>query len=82
MRAYVEDWIDTFDEFWIEPVELIAAGGETVIGVLRYGGRAKLSGLETEETFGAVFTIRNGKIVRGREYSTRDQALKAARLRE
>jgi hypothetical protein len=58
MRAYVQDWMDTFDEFWIEPVELIEAGGGVVVAVLRYGGRAKLSGIEPDETFAVVFTIR------------------------
>ena len=82
MRSYVQDWIDTFDEFSIEPVELIDAGGDVVVAVLRYGGRAKLSGIETDETFGVVFTISDRKIARGREYRTRDQALEAAGLRE
>ena len=82
MRAYVQDWIDTFDEFRIEPVELSDAGRGMVVGVLRYGGRAKLSGIETDDTFGVVFTIRDGKIARGREYATRDQALEAAGLKE
>src|SRR3954469_11384234 len=82
MRGYVQDWIDTFDEFRIEPVELIDGDGDVMVAVLRYGGRAKLSGVETEETFGAVFTLRDGKIARGREYRTRDQALEAAALAE
>jgi ketosteroid isomerase-like protein len=82
MRAYVQDWIDTFDEFKIEPVELIDAGSGVVVAVVRYGGRAKLSGIETDETFGVVFTIRDGKIARGREYSTREQAFEAAGLEE
>jgi len=81
MRTYVQDWIDTFDAFRIEPVEMIDADRDVVVAVLRYGGRAKLSGIETDETFGAVFTIHDGKIARGREYSTRDQALEAAGLR-
>jgi ketosteroid isomerase-like protein len=82
MRAYAQDWIDTFDEFRIEPVELTDAGRGMVVGVLRYGGRAKLSGIETDDPFGVVFTIRDGKIARGREYATRDQALEAAGLSE
>ena len=82
MRAYAQDWIDTFDEFRIEPVELIDAGHGVVAGVMRYGGRAKLSGIETDETFGVVFTIRDGKIARGREYRTREEALEAAGLSE
>jgi ketosteroid isomerase-like protein len=82
MRAYVQDWIDLFDDFGIEPVELIDAGENRVVAVLRFGGRAKLSGVETDQTMGAVFQIRDGKITRGREYSTRDQALEAAGLSE
>jgi ketosteroid isomerase-like protein len=82
MRTYVQDWIETFVEFSIEPVELIDADGNVVVAVLRYGGRAKLSGVETDETFGVVFTVRDRKIARGREYRTRDQALEAAGLSE
>jgi ketosteroid isomerase-like protein len=82
MRTYVEDWIETFDEFSIEPVELIDADDNVVVAVLRYGGRAKLSGIATDETFGVVFTIRHGKIARGREYATRQEALEAAGLSE
>jgi ketosteroid isomerase-like protein len=45
-------------------------------------GRAKLSGVETELTYAVVYTIRNGKVARGREYWTKDQALEVAGLRE
>jgi ketosteroid isomerase-like protein len=82
MRAYVQDWMDTFDGFWIRPVELIDAGGGVVVALVRYGGRAKLSGIEPDETFGVLFTIRDRKIARGREYATRDEALEAAGLRD
>ena len=82
MRAYVQDWFDTFDDFKVEPVELIDAGGDKVIAVLRNSGRAKLSGVETDLTFAIVLTIQDGRIARGREYRTRDEALKAAGLRE
>ena len=47
-----------------------------MVAVVRYGGRARLSGIETDETFGAVFTIRDGKIARGREYRTQSRPSK------
>ena len=78
LRAHIQDWIDTFDEFWFGPVELIEVGEETVVSVERFSGRAKLSGIETEQTIGVVFTIRDGKIARCREYATRAEALEAA----
>ena len=55
-------------------------GGDAVVGVLRSRGRAKLSGVETDSTFGVVFSLRDGKIARGREYATRAEALEAAGL--
>ena len=81
-RAYVQDWLDTFDDFRLEPVELIDMGADKVIAVVRISGRAKLSGVETDLTFAVVYTIRDGKIARGREYWTRDEALEAAGLSE
>jgi ketosteroid isomerase-like protein len=82
MRAYVQEWMDLFDDFRIEPVELIDAGDGEVVAVLRFGGGAKLSGVETDQTLGAVFEIRDGQIARGREYSTRAEALEAAGVTE
>ena len=81
MRAYMQDWIDTFDQFKVEPLEVIDSGQDQVIAVLRSSGRAKLSGVETDLTYAALYTIRDGKIARGREYWTKEQALEAAGLR-
>ena len=82
VRAWLQDWIDTFDEFWFEPVELIDAGEDTVVAVERFGGRAKLSGIETDQTEAVVYSIRDGKFARCREYATRHEALQAAGLSE
>ena len=78
MRAYVQDWFDMFDELRWEPVELIDAGGNQVIAVVHFSGRAKLSRIETNMTFAVVHTIRDGKVAVGREYATRQEALEAA----
>jgi ketosteroid isomerase-like protein len=45
-------------------------------------GRAKTSGVQTDIRYAVVYTLRDGKIVRGREYIDRDQALEALGLRE
>jgi ketosteroid isomerase-like protein len=82
VRAYMQDWQDTFDDLRSEPVELIDAGEDNVIAVIRIGGRAKLSGVETDLTYAALYTLRDGKVARGREYWTREEALKAAGLSE
>ena len=77
----MQDWLEMFDDFKVEPVEVADAGGEMVIAVLRATGRAKLSGVETDVTYAVLYTVRNGKIARGREYWTREEALEAAGLR-
>ena len=64
VRASLQDWIDMFDGFWMELVELIDAGGVTVFTAERYGGRARLSGVETVSANWTVFTIRDEKIPR------------------
>jgi ketosteroid isomerase-like protein len=82
LRAWLQDWIDTFEGFWMEPLELIDAGRDTVVVVERYGGRAKLSGVETDQTEAEVFTIRDGQITRLRMFQERAEALEAAGLSE
>ena len=80
LRAHIQDWIDTFDEFTFYGVELIDAGADTVVSTERMSGRAKISGVETDQTLGVVFTIREGKIARCREYATTHEALEAVGL--
>ena len=82
LRDHFQDWRDTFDHFTQEPVEQMDTGDDKVIMVFRVSGRAKLSGVETDLTYAALYTFRDGKIARGREYWTRGEALEAAGLSE
>jgi uncharacterized protein len=82
LRAFVQDWLDMFDDFRAEAVDLIEAGEDKVIVVVRISGRAKLSGVETDLTYAELWKFRDGKVAWGRQYWTRDQALEAAGLRE
>jgi ketosteroid isomerase-like protein len=81
MRAYADDWLDNFDDVHFELEEVIDAG-EQVVSVQRITGRARGSGVETELRYAVVNTVRNGKLVRGREYWTRAEALEAVGLSE
>ena len=82
VRAFMQDWLDLFDDFRAEPVELIDAGEEKVISVMRISGRAKLGGVETDMTYAELSTLRDGKVARSRQFFTRDEALEAAGLEE
>ncbi len=81
LRAYAEDWTEMFDDVRFEPVEVIDAGDDTVIAVMRISGRPKGTSAETLTlSVAGVNTIRDGKIARSREYWTREEALEAAGL--
>jgi uncharacterized protein len=82
MRRYAQDWRDTFDNLAFTPEELLDVGDDRVVAVLHLTGRAKLSGIETELRYAVVYTLRDGKIGRGREYGDRQEALKAVGLPE
>ena len=82
MRRYAHDWLDTFDDVTFVPEELLDLGDDRVVAVQRLAGRARLSGIETELRYVVVYTVREGKIVRGREYDEKPEALKAVGLAE
>jgi ketosteroid isomerase-like protein len=80
LRRYFQDWIDTFDNVGNVPEELLDLGDDRVLAVQHATGRAKASGIETELRYAVVYTVRDGKITRGREYIDRAAALEAAGL--
>ena len=58
--------------------EAEAIGEDHVLALGRVAGRARASGVETELRLAVLYTVRGGRIVRGREYMTKDEALAAA----
>src|SRR6266404_117133 len=82
VRRYLQDWLDTFEDITSVPVELLDGGGDHVVAMIHVTGRARLSGIETELRYAVVYTIRDSKIVRGREYADRQQAVAAVGLAE
>jgi ketosteroid isomerase-like protein len=82
MRRYAHDWLDTFDDVTFLFEELLDVGDGRVVAVQRLTGRARLSGIETGLRFAVVYTLRDGKIVGGREYFEKAEALKSVGLEE
>jgi ketosteroid isomerase-like protein len=83
VRAFIEDWLDTFAEFRVELVEVTDVDEDTVVAELRYGGRTRQSDVDLPGTpMAAVFIVRNGRIVDGGEYETLAGALEAAGVSE
>jgi ketosteroid isomerase-like protein len=77
-KEYLQEWFDMFDNFKIVPTELIDAGGDDVIAVVDFGGRAKQSGVEVSQSSAILYTVRDGKVARGREFATREEAFATA----
>ena len=82
VRRYVQDWIDTFDDFSVVAEEVRDVGDDRVLAIQRLSGRAKLSGTEVDLRYAVVATVHDGKVVRGREYLRVEDALEAVGLRE
>jgi ketosteroid isomerase-like protein len=74
---YLTDWYETFEGFHTELVEAEAIDDDRVLVVGRISGKARASGIDTDLTFAAVYTLRDGLIVRGREYESKEAALAA-----
>ena len=78
LARYLADWAETFADFSTELEEAEAIDDDRVVAVGRAAGRARVSGVETELRVAILYTVRDGRIVRGREYMTKDEALAAA----
>jgi uncharacterized protein len=72
-------WLGTFDDYSRALEELIDAGDE-VIAVLRLRGTGRGSGAPIEGRVAQVWTFRNGKVVRYRDFPNKAAALMAAGL--
>jgi uncharacterized protein len=83
VRQWRTDAFDVIDELEVETEKLIDVGdGETVVMLLRLHGLASHTRIPIDETWAAVWTIRNGKLLRAQGYISRRAAMRAAGLRK
>ncbi len=78
----LKQWLATWDDFEVQALDLIDAGGDRVISVIRERGKLKDSDAWVEHTRGAVWTVRDERIIRYEEHQGRESALQAAGVRE
>ena len=78
---WTERWLEAWSSY-SEQVEEIIDGGEIVVAAVSTGGRGRTSGVEIRQRFFHVFEMREGRILRMREYLDREPALEAAGLQE
>jgi ketosteroid isomerase-like protein len=74
-RAWAE-WLDAFEDFSVHAEEMIEEG-DRVLVMVRFGGRAKGSGVAMEairDRGANLFEIRGGRVVKLFLYGDRDEA--------
>ena len=79
LTCWVERWFEAWEDAWDEIIEVIASG-RMVVAAIRVHGRGRKSGMEISQKLFDVHELRDGKLVRIREYLTREEALEAAGL--
>jgi ketosteroid isomerase-like protein len=70
---------ETFEEFTLEPTDMIGVGNRHVVVVLRMTGRGRGSGVPVEEEIAHLWTVVDGKAVAMQVYSDQQDALRDAR---
>ena len=76
------DFLETVDDWRIEPEEIVDAGDGQVFAVQRVSARGKGSGVPFEQLIFTALTLRDGKITHIHDYTERAEALEAAGLSE
>jgi ketosteroid isomerase-like protein len=79
LRGFAEAWEEGFESEHVEAEEILDAG-DRVVAMIHHRGRGKSSGIEVDQRFAMVWTLRGGRAVRMDMYPTRDEALEAVGL--
>jgi uncharacterized protein len=74
-------YLDIGGDFKVEVDEFIEAGDE-VVAIWRYRARGAASGLPLDQEIGHVWLVEDQRLVRLRQFLSRDKALEAAGLSE
>ena len=82
VRRRLEEWLNSFNDYRYEIDRIIDCGDDEVLVKASEVGRGATSGAEVRQTNYELLTIRDGLIVRIREYYDEGKALEAAGLRE
>jgi ketosteroid isomerase-like protein len=70
---------EVFDVFRAAPERFFDAGDQ-VLAIVRAGGRARESGVDVSGRFGHLLSIRDGRVVRFKEFKDPREAMSAAGL--
>src|SRR5919109_1341602 len=81
-KRYVQQRMEAFEGLRADNEEYVDAEDGRVFTWVHWTGRGRASGVEADWYLAIIYTLRDGKVVRGEEYFDRAEALEAAGLRE
>jgi ketosteroid isomerase-like protein len=82
VREALEGWLESFEEYRYEVERIIDCGGDDVLVVGLEVGKGAMSGADVRSVNHELLTVRDGMIVRFREFYDEGEALEAAGLRK
>jgi ketosteroid isomerase-like protein len=77
-QAFLADLRETWLDWHQQLDDVIDAGGDSVVVAARLVAKGKQSGTPVNQTYGVVFTVDHGRIVRTQAFLTLEAALEAA----
>jgi ketosteroid isomerase-like protein len=75
-------WTQAYDEWDMDVEDLVDAGDDRVVAVVRQGGRLRGADSWVELRFGTVYIVDGGQIRRGQVFMTAQEALEDVGLSE
>ena len=77
-KALVQSWLDAFDDFRIEPLE-VTETGDKLVAAVRQSGRGRGSGVDIAVEIAHVWTVCDGQAIRLESYPNIAAAREALR---
>jgi ketosteroid isomerase-like protein len=78
LMRFWQEWLESWDDYHIEPTEFVEAGGEIFVAAGQ-AGRGR-SGIEVGQELFQVFRLRGGKVVEWRIYADPTEARRSVGL--
>lgn len=81
MVAGFRRFLGAWEELRVEPEEVIDAPPDRVVVTTHWVGRSRRAGIEVDQRVAQVYELRDGKVLRLRQFREREDALRAASVR-
>jgi ketosteroid isomerase-like protein len=78
-KEFLSDWTEVWEDWRLEPEEIVPADENRVVVITRQYGRSKATGIDAEMRFSQVWTLGDdGRYLRSEMYATPEEGLAAA----